>query len=149
MKVALPVWEDRISPVFDVARHLMVVEVDGKTEVDRRLVSMEPGSQHRRVQQLVELGVDILICGGVSRTLEEVLGYHRIAAVPWVSGEVDEVMASYLAGALLQTQFAMPGCRGRQRAGRGRGGRGGRHRGIEIIGDAQQEGQVRTPREPR
>ena len=133
MKVALPVWENRISPVFDVARRLVVVVVDGETEIARERVSMQTEAVCPRAQRLVELGVGLLICGAISQALEELLGFHQIAVIPWVRGHVDEVMASYLAGAILQKRFPMPGCSGRHRTGRNRGGRAGLESGMRAV----------------
>lgn len=136
VKLALPIWENRISPVFDVARQLVVVELEAGSEITRTCVPMEPTAPQRRVQMLVEQGIDTLVCGGISQVLEELLAFHRIVVIAWMTGEVDQVVAAYLSGALRQSQFAMPGCSGRGRGRRGRGGRGGRgvrHGGLGVI----------------
>jgi predicted Fe-Mo cluster-binding NifX family protein len=128
--VALPVWGGRISPVFDAAGHLLVVEAEGGMEVDRREVPLEDGPLPSRARRLSELGVDVLICGAISRTLVDLLEDAGIKVVPWISGEPDPVLAAYLEGGLPDSGFTMPGCRGtreRRRSGhRGGGTRRGR-----------------------
>ncbi|MEZ4551736.1 MAG: hypothetical protein R2860_13105 [Desulfobacterales bacterium] len=42
MKVALTAWEDRISPVFDAARTLLIAEVENGEIVKRQHVSFFP-----------------------------------------------------------------------------------------------------------
>ncbi len=40
MKVAIPTWRDRVSPVLDVARHLLLIELTDVTEVSRQEISL-------------------------------------------------------------------------------------------------------------
>ena len=81
MKVAMPVWEGRVSPVFDVSRRLLVVEAQGGVEVDRCEVPLGEESPPHRAGRLVDMGVDVLICGGVSRSLVDALNVFKIAVV--------------------------------------------------------------------
>ena len=41
MKIAIPYWAGRVSPVFDVAKHLLVAEIDNDAEVKRESVAIE------------------------------------------------------------------------------------------------------------
>ena len=125
IKVAMPVWGDRISPVFDAAGRLLVVEVEEGAEVDRSEVPLGEGSLPSRARRLSELGVDVLICGAISRALGDLLDDSGIRVVPWISGEPDPVLSAYLAGELSDSDFAMPGCggtRARRRSGLRKGG---------------------------
>jgi len=128
MKVAMPVWSGRISPVFDVAQRLLVVDVEagGPAGGAEHVVGTDmPASRARR---LAELGVDVLICGAISRPMEMMLAAGGIRVIPYVCGPVEEVFQAYLAGRLSRPTFLMPGCR------RGRLGFRPRHRwGREGI----------------
>ena len=130
MKVAMPIWGGRISPVFDAAGRLLVVQVEEGAEVDRSEVPLGEGSLPGTARHLSELGVDVLICGAISRALGDLLDDSGIRVVPWISGEPEPVLSAYLAGGLSDSGFAMPGCRGtreRRRSGyRGGGKRPGR-----------------------
>ena len=45
MRIAIPEWQGRVSPVFDVAVSLLLIDVDGKHEVrreQRRLLRTDP-----------------------------------------------------------------------------------------------------------
>lgn len=110
MKVAMPVWMGRISPVFDVARQLLVVKVEDGTEVSRCKVPLGAEALQRRAQDVAGLGVEVVICGGISRTLENLLGAYRVTVIPWVTGAADEVLTAYLAGEIPHPRFMMPGC---------------------------------------
>jgi predicted Fe-Mo cluster-binding NifX family protein len=73
MKVAIPEWRGRVSPVFDVARNLLLVEVENGAEQARRnvdLIVKEPGA---RADFVARLGTDVLVCGAISWPLEMAL----------------------------------------------------------------------------
>jgi len=48
MKIGIPIWEDKISPVLDTASRLLVIETDGKKESSRYETYLEVrGVSHR------------------------------------------------------------------------------------------------------
>lgn len=124
-RIALPDWSGRISPVFDAARRLLLVDVDNGREVGRRAASLTSNMIPKRVDKLVNMGVDVLICGGISNPLLRSVQAAGIDVQPWRSGLVQDVLDAYLAGSLTNGQYSMPGKRG-PRGRRYRGGRGGR-----------------------
>jgi predicted Fe-Mo cluster-binding NifX family protein len=109
MKVAIPEHEGRIAPVFDTCRRVLVVEQIGAED---RIVSNEDWSnaaRHIRASRLRDLGVDALLCGGISRWLQEQIGFHGIRLFPWIAGSVTEVLLALRDGRLNDPEFAMPG----------------------------------------
>ncbi|MGD2174433.1 MAG: NifB/NifX family molybdenum-iron cluster-binding protein [Candidatus Brocadiaceae bacterium] len=119
----MPDWNGRISPVLDAARELVVVTVDKGREASRSVRGLEPGLIPQRARQLARLGVDVLICGGVSLPLLRMLEGIGIRVIPGISGDVNQVVHAYLSGRLTDGRFAMPGWRGRG-GRRYRGGKG-------------------------
>jgi predicted Fe-Mo cluster-binding NifX family protein len=108
MRVALPIWQGRISPVFDVAKRLRIVETDNgsiTSQVDHEICA------DNRPQELADLGVKVLICGAITRALEVALWTEGIEVISKVRGPVDVVVDSYLRGRLNQRRFAIPGRR--------------------------------------
>lgn len=124
MKVAIPVWEGRISPVFDVARRVLVVELADGVEAAREDMSLQAATLPGRAKFLAELGVELLICGAISRPLEEMLAAADVQVIPHTCGPVEEVLRAFLSGQLTQQAFLMPGCRGGRRRFRARCRRG-------------------------
>lgn len=120
MIVAIPVWQGRVSPVFDVAGQLLLLELNGAVETARRQEALPEEMPERRAARLQALGIETLICGAISRPLESLLVASRIEVIPRVCGDVDEIVGAYLADQLSDDRFAMPGCCcRRQRQGRG------------------------------
>ena len=110
MRVAVPIWQHRVSPVFDTAARLLLCEVEDGHEVSRTEQFMGGLSLPARTSRLVELGVDVLLCGALSRELASILTASGIKVVPWVSGSVDDVVNCYISGKPLDSRFQMPGC---------------------------------------
>lgn len=104
-RVALPICRGRISPVFDVAQRLRLVEIRDGVAIDQ--VEHLVGGD--RVRGLAELGVRVLICGAVSCELERDLRAQRIEVISGIRGPVDEVVEAYLADRLRDQEYVMPG----------------------------------------
>lgn len=123
MRIAIPQWQGRVSPVFDVAANLLLVEVADSHEVGRQEVTLTTTDPTRRAQQVAELATNVLICGAISWPLELALRSAGVQVISQICGQLDEVMRSFLLGDLANDAFRMPGCCGRRRfqGGRGRG----------------------------
>jgi predicted Fe-Mo cluster-binding NifX family protein len=129
MKAALTVWEGRVSPVFDVSREALVLTIEDGAVGARSRQSIDTPTAANKIDRLVEMGVQTLICGAISEPLQHELRIRGVKVVGFVAGEIDAVVASFLAGTLATPSLSMPGCCRRQnrfRAGRGGGGGGGR-----------------------
>ena len=109
MKVVLTVWENRISPVADSAKELLVVDVENQTILGRRTESLDAESVFYRAKRLVDLGVKIFICGAISDFFAGLLEGYGIRLIPFICGEADEVLEAYLEECLLCPRFMMAG----------------------------------------
>ena len=131
-KIAIPEWQGQVSSVFDFASNLLLIDIDGQKETGRTENTFPDEPMPQKVTRLKSLGVDVLICGAISRPLVFMITGLGIELLPYVSGRVDEVLNAYLAGRLTEQRFSMPGCKDGDRRGfrvRGRGQGRGRGRG--------------------
>ena len=126
MKIAIPVYNDGVSNVFDFAHRLLLVDIENGREIDRSEVELKAESLPQRAGNLKNLGVDVLVCGAISRALANMVTESGIQVLPYVIGRVDDVLQAYLTGQLVQPQFTMPGYWPGARKGFGRGRRGWR-----------------------
>lgn len=124
MRAAFTVWDGRIAPVFDVSREVVLLSMDRAAVAGQRRESIETPTSAGKVDRLIELGVETLVCGAISAPLHRELLARGVRVIGFVAGEVDDVVRSYVAGALPTPTLSMPGCYGRRR---GRGGRGRGH----------------------
>ncbi|GAB4335488.1 MAG: hypothetical protein Kow0099_07970 [Candidatus Abyssubacteria bacterium] len=124
MKLAIPIWQARISPVFDSAERLLIVDIEDGREVSRSEHPLTGLSPSGRAKRMGELGVNVLMCGAVSRPVASMMAGTGIQVIPWLSGNVDDLLAWYLNGKTPVKRFLMPGCgkcRNRFRGSRMRG----------------------------
>lgn len=125
----MTVWGQRISPVFDAARTLLIAEIDGSTVVGTAHLAFDPERPLELVQMLLRQQVVLVICGAVSEQPAAMLEAAGIRLIPFVAGDVDQVLARLIKGRALGSAFRMPGCgkhfccRGKIRRGREIGGR--------------------------
>ena len=109
MKVAITVWGNRISPVFDSAQTIMLAEVlDGSVhEQDREFVADSSGAG--LAHALIEKEIDTLICGAISERPALIIQQSGIALLSFVGGNAERFLEDYAAGRPLEL-FRMPGC---------------------------------------
>jgi len=78
-----------------------------------------------KIERLMELGIQTLVCGTITEPLQHELSVRGVKVIGFVAGEIDEVVKCLLDGMLPNRALSMPGCCGRRnrfRGGRRRGG---------------------------
>lgn len=135
VKVCITHHLGHVSPVFDVARHFLVVSIgDGQGQI-RQEATLETTDPFLRAQKIKDLGVDVVVCGAISQAYEMALSAKGIKVISFVCGSLEEVLSAFVNRGLRDARFRMPGfcgprrCRGRY--GRGRWGTDLKHRGYE------------------
>lgn len=129
MKIGIPVWNSWVSPVFDTANKLLVVEIDQSREAGRSEEFIPEVMIPQRAKRVLDLGINVLICNAISLPLARILSAGGPQVIAWRSGPVEEIIKAYLDGRLSQPRFTMPGCfaekdrtgNGPRRTGGGRG----------------------------
>ncbi len=109
--IAIPVWNDRVSTTFDFARKLLLVEADGGRDVSRKEVRFDNESIAEKARRMRDMGAKVVLCGAVSGPLAQAICQLGIQIIPYVSGQVDNVLAAHLCGRLTEPRFMQPGCR--------------------------------------
>ena len=115
MKVIIPSWQGRVSPVLDVAGRLLLVTLEQGHETTRDDVLLETTELLARARQISQLGAEAVICGAISRPLELALRSAGVQVVADICGQVDDVLSAFADGRLDEDAYLMPGCRGRRR----------------------------------
>ncbi len=151
-KVLITSWKHRIAPVFDVATEFLVVFVKGKEFVIDKSVNIDETEFFLRILKIKKVNPEVVLCGAISKPYFLALTSLNIEVIPFIAGDVDEVINAYIAGKVEGRDFIMPGCfryrrnilrrwlmigqgggrgqgRGRGQGGGGRGMGGGRMRG--------------------
>ncbi len=123
MKVALPYWQERISPVLDTAENFLITDIGTDNQTESERINLAGKSYSERAQFLKKQGVSLLLCGAASEHCHGIFVSNGIKVIPWLRGSVDCVIEGFIKSNLHEPTFMMPGyrgCRGRRRGGKGR-----------------------------
>ena len=115
MTIAVPISQERISPVPDAAARLLLVTRQRGKEVARKEVVLTPQPPEELARSVAELHVDVLLCAALSETLQRELERHGVRVRPHLCGEVESVLRAFCRGRLNRPEFRMPGCWGQHR----------------------------------
>jgi predicted Fe-Mo cluster-binding NifX family protein len=111
VRLGIPVWRDEVSPVFDVAARLLVIDVEEGREIARRVIPLGRPNRAARADRVAGLDIDVLVCGTITRSLEQMLTATGVRVMPLVCGPVDRVARLIMTGARLPREHVMPGHR--------------------------------------
>lgn len=124
--IAIPEHQGRVAPVFDTCRRIRVYVQDAEGHT---LIAQDDWSGMAapfRSARLNQLGVDVLLCGAISCGIEDQIHLQGIRLIAWLAGEVDDILAAFRNGRIMDPDYAMPGtllCRQRRQMRRGSEGR--------------------------
>jgi predicted Fe-Mo cluster-binding NifX family protein len=165
MKTAFAYWDNRIAPVFDTARAIHVVGMESGQIVSETQATLPDDVPAHKALRLAEMGINALVCGAISKAMGDLVAAYGIRVIPFVAGELREVIQAWLSGTLGRDAFAMPGCCARNRRlrqntcikrreettmnGQGRGvrqtgGRGRSGQGQGRTGNSRAAGAIST-----
>jgi predicted Fe-Mo cluster-binding NifX family protein len=98
MKAAIPIFGNRVAPRFDCAQAFLLVTTNEGPEPDRVEVGAADWAPHDRINKLLELGVDTVLCGGIDWWSLQSLQSTGIVVYDGVVGELESALAALLRG---------------------------------------------------
>lgn len=108
-RVAIPIFRKKVSPVFDSCTRVLLVDIENNREVDRKEIYLDSLSLTERLTLLLKSGVSVVICGGISNVMENMVVGKKIDLFGNITGEIEYVLKAYLANELDRSQFQLPG----------------------------------------
>ncbi len=99
-KIAIPIFGNRVSSRLDCSESFLLITIDDGTIIERREMRWTSASILERRHVLLEEGVSVLICGGLTDTCAHLLRDSNIEVIPWIRGEVEDVLLRFLRGTL-------------------------------------------------
>ncbi len=115
MRAAFSYLDNRIAPVFDTARQIVLIESTSKRIVRESQEFFADDLPVQKAIHLAELSVNALICGAISKHLHEMIAAYGTEVVPFVTGDLKEVIYAWVNNRVCERRFSMPGCRGLER----------------------------------
>lgn len=97
-KVVIPIFGKRIAPRLDLSKKVQLFSVENAKVIGSETVSLMCSNRLERINMLIALSPDLIICDGLSDLCKEEILKNNIRLIPWVHGEVEKVMEKYLSG---------------------------------------------------
>ena len=100
MKIAVPTRDGRVDDHFGHCAYYTIFDiVDGKVAGVSKMASPEGcGCKSGIAPVLRQMGVAVMLAGNMGQGAKNVLGAQRIEVIRGCSGDVEELVAAYLAG---------------------------------------------------
>ena len=100
MLAAIPLFGSRVSPRCLFSETMIIVHLEEGEVVSRNYHSIQDLSEDGLLDELVELGVDTLVCGGVTREFIEDARICGIRVINNVAGEAEKILEALKTGRL-------------------------------------------------
>jgi predicted Fe-Mo cluster-binding NifX family protein len=100
--IAISIFGNRISSRLDMAEKLMIVSVDNMIIKNKEIYLLDSADILKKLDTLVNLKPDVLICGGLTNLCEKKLKTCNIKVIAWVRGETENILNLYLNGVLTE-----------------------------------------------
>lgn len=110
MKIAITAWGNRVSPVFDAARTLLIARIENNTVKNKSYQAFHPENMEDLAALLTRLQVSTLICGAISTSPANSLVENHIHLISFVSGNAMDVINSFASRNTIDQSYMMPGC---------------------------------------
>jgi hypothetical protein len=111
MKLAITCWQKRVAPVFDVAQTAMIISKN-QTDSSPLLLNLAIFSPFDKINRLMEVNVNELICGAISRPVFNYALRMGLNVYAFVAGDISQIIQAWMNGEWNEGQFMMPGCQG-------------------------------------
>ncbi|RMF69446.1 MAG: hypothetical protein D6743_01845 [Calditrichaeota bacterium] len=95
--IAIPVFGARVASRFDCSENLLLVVAENGTVKKKERIKLFQRHPQEKIAALARLGVDVLICGGISDMNVTRLGQRNIDVIPWMQGNAEEILERFLA----------------------------------------------------
>lgn len=111
MIIAISTYQNRIAPVFDVASRVLVIERIEKGAHPKNQKMYHTQTPEACCELLKHQQVTILLCGAISKEVQEIIERAGILVIPFLSGSVQEIIDAWRYNQeQIPSQYYMPGC---------------------------------------
>ncbi len=95
-RVAIPLYNGRVSPVFDTATQVLVAACGARQYYIEKTLSLKTSDPAQRCRCLAENGITVILCGGISRRFLAYLRKYNIVVHSFLSGPIPQILRTYV-----------------------------------------------------
>ena len=110
MRIAVTIWGNRVSPVFDAAKTLLIADIENRVIMKKNYISFDPGSPEGLIKLLKKIKISILVCGAISTSPADLFVENGIKLISFVTGNAIEFMETFAQKQTIEKSYMMPGC---------------------------------------
>lgn len=96
MKIAIPLFKERVSPHFSTAPELFVFLTRGRNVCSTSRLFFSDLSLVGKRRKIIGMGIEVLICGGIEEKNKTFFEERGILIIDNVVGEATDVLARFL-----------------------------------------------------
>ena len=111
MKIAVPYWNNRISPVLDTADNFLLIETQNGRWTKDININLSEKSISERVEYFKKHHVSVLLCGAISEYYHNLILAKGIRVIPWLTGDISGIIEAFICNNSFEPGSVMPGCR--------------------------------------
>jgi len=113
MYIALAAYQDRIASLFESSEKFVIINSPSYDIKHAKSINVSNNALTELVQLLKTNNIEILICGAIRGYVRQQLESQNIKVIPWITGDIQNVVQAFLSNNLFSSSFLMPGCRKR------------------------------------
>jgi len=102
MKIAVPLFGDRISPHFGASSEILLVETQGGKVTKKITISIDADDPGQMARRLLTYGVDRIVCGGIQRSHKQWLIDKGIQVMDNHKGPAEKLVFKLIASEPMQ-----------------------------------------------
>lgn len=107
-RIAISCFGEEVAPCFDASHRFRYWIIVDDQAVDYREIEVEGAEGITRVILLTKVGVDVLICNGITERLREILEANGCVVIDGVVGSASDALFGLLAGQIKPIQQKSP-----------------------------------------
>ena len=127
MCVAIAAYRNRIASLFESSEKFVIIHSPSYDIKNSKSIAITNNSFNDLLQLLKNNSIKILTCGAICSDNRRILEAHNIEVIPWITGDVQNVIQAFRSSNLISSSFLMPGC-GKRHCHRNRRFRHGRQK---------------------
>ncbi|MGD9823460.1 NifB/NifX family molybdenum-iron cluster-binding protein [Desulfobacter sp.] len=110
MKIAITTWGNRVSPVFDAAKTLLIADIENQIIHNKKYETFQPDDIISLAALLNREKVTALVCGAISESSAARLVENKIRMFAFVTGNAMDILDCLARHNTIKPAFMMPGC---------------------------------------
>ncbi len=107
MDICIAGYQNRVATLLETATELRLYSLEGSRVVQSGMTAMPIAGACILPTYLKSMGVEIVICGGLGKTVQDGFEAMGIRVISWVKGPIEAVLEAYLEDAM--DTMTMPG----------------------------------------